>query len=346
MEKRKSTFLLIILMTLLVGCGVREDKLAEKSESFQSTTIFAMDTIMDIKIYGGESGLLTHIEEKIRDLDNKLSTTDKDSDIYALNLNGKGVVSKDAEVLLEKALSLCRKTQGTLDISIYPIVREWGFTTGEYRVPNEEKIQSLLTTVDYRRIQQEGSNVNLQKGMEVDLGSVAKGYTADEVVFLLEEAGITSALLNLGGNVHALGTKPDGNDWCIAIQDPKGDNPLGVVSVSNEAVVTSGGYERYFEDNKGNLYWHIMDPKTGHPANNGLISVTIISPSGLYADALSTSMFIKGLDKAIDFWKANKDFEAIFVVDDGQVYITEGLEERFSLIESYEDETFQVIRSE
>lgn len=351
MKKKKFLLFLAALMMLMVGCGMdktgsQQESTLEQDAPSHSTTIFAMDTIMDVMIYGQEDGILKQVEERIQELDKRLSTTDENSDIYALNLRGEGSVSKDTEVLLAKALSLCRKTQGALDISIYPIIRAWGFTTGKYSVPDRETIQGLLTKVDYQRIQQEGAKVKLEQGMEIDLGSVAKGYAADEVVALLKEAGVTSALLNLGGNVHALGTKPDGSEWRVAIQDPKGNAPLGAVSVSDEAVVTSGGYERYFEDDKGNLYWHLMDPKTGQPADNGLISVTIISSSGVYADALSTAMFIKGLDKAIEFWKENRDFEAIFVDKDGQVYITEGLEKGFSFLEAFKDEVFQVIQSE
>lgn len=310
-----------------------------------SATIFAMDTVMNVKIIGGDDNLLKQIEDQINGLENMFSTTQAGSDIYMLNQNGQATVGKDTEILLNKALQLCAKTNGALDVSIYPIVTAWGFTTGEYQVPEPAKINQLLAKVDYRKITQNQAVVSLEENMKIDLGSVAKGYTADKIVEFLKENQIDSALLNLGGNVHALGSKSDGSPWRIAIQDPKGDNILGVVSVSDLAVVTSGGYERYFEDN-GKLYWHIMDPKTGYPASSGLISVSIICPSGLYADALSTSLFIKGLEESTAFWRKHRDFEAVFVDEASNIYITEGLENIFALINSDDNQKLKIIKGQ
>jgi thiamine biosynthesis lipoprotein len=172
--------------------------------------------------------------------------------------------------------------------------------------------------------------------MEIDLGSVAKGYTGDRVIELLRENGVTSALLNLGGNVQALGTKPDGSPWRVAVQDPSGDGCLGVLEIDDQAVITSGGYERYFVED-GVTYWHIIDPADGAPARSGLISVTIVGDSGLLCDGLSTSLFVMGLEDAAQFWRENGGFEAVFVTESGQILITEGLQERFSLLEDTED---------
>lgn len=351
MKRGKSLLLVAVLTAALTGCTIQpsatsKERLREPEQTEQTATIFAMDTIMDIKLYGGTSSILKQVEDKIKSLENKFSTTNPSSDIAVLNKKGENVVSEDTAILLGKALEFCNKTEGALDISIYPIVRAWGFTVGEYTVPDEKKIQQLLSAVDYHRIQQNGLNVKLVQDMEIDLGSVAKGYTGDELAVMLKSAGVKSALLNLGGNVHTLGTKPDGRQWKVAIQDPKGDRPLGVVEVSDEAVVTSGGYERYFEDDKGNLYWHIMDPATGHPADSGLSSVTIVSSSGVYADALSTALFIKGMNKAVEFWKANRDFEAVFIDKNEQVYITEGLNNRFFLADQISNQTVEVIKGQ
>jgi thiamine biosynthesis lipoprotein len=244
-------------------------------------------------------------------------------------------LSEDVTDLLTQALDICAFTDGALDISIYPVLRAWGFTTGDYGVPAEDTLSELLTHVDYQAIHLDGNTVTLEPGMEIDFGSVAKGYTGDRVLSLLRENGVTSALLNLGGNVQALGAKPDGSPWNVAILDPRSSDYLAAVEIEDQAVITSGGYERYFEED-GVTYWHIIDPATGAPARSGLISVTIVGDSGLLCDGLSTSLFVMGLEDATALWRQREDFEAVFVTDSGQVYITEGLESRFTLLSGEE----------
>ena len=252
--------------------------------------------------------------------------------------------NQSAMRMMVQALEICRRTDGALDLSIYPIVRAWGFTTGSYQVPDEEAIQSLLPLVDYTQIQYDAATgvVTLPEGMEIDLGSVAKGYAGQLAAQMLRNSGVESALLNLGGNVQTVGAKPDGSPWQIGIKDPQGEDAMMVLSVEDQAVVTSGGYERYFEQD-GQTYWHIMDPSTGHPADSGLISVTIGGDEGVVCDGLSTALFVMGLEKAADLWAQSGDFEAVFVTASGEVYITEGLRDRFALTEQYADTPVSVI---
>lgn len=323
-------FRLISLLTaalLLSGCAAGEPQ--ETSEAKESV-FFAMDTVMSLTVYGDEH-LLDDAQQCVEELEAKLSVTDEGSEIYALNHSGSARLSQDSARLLSQSLELCRRTQGALDLSIYPVVRAWGFTTGEYGIPEEETLQELLEQVDYRAIgfdEADGRAV-LCSGMEIDLGSVAKGYTGDRLIELLEGAGVVSALVNLGGNVQALGAKPDGSPWRIAVQDPFGEGYLGVLEVENQAVITSGGYERYFEEN-GQIYWHIIDPASGAPAHSGLVSVTVVGDSGVTCDGLSTALFIMGREKAEQLWRASDDFEMILVGEDGGIVLTEGLQERFS----------------
>ena len=335
----KKHFISAMLSALLflTGCS------AESSPEPVQGTFFAMDTVMDFTIYG-ESGLIDQSESLITSLESLVSVTDADSELYAINQTGSGMLTEEASSLMEQALEICRRTDGALDLSIYPIVRAWGFTTGSYQVPDEAEIQALLPLVDYRKIQYDAATgtVTLPEGMEIDLGSVAKGYAGQLAAQMLREHGVQSALLNLGGNVQTVGTKPDGSPWQIGIKDPQGEDTMMVLSVEDQAVVTSGGYERYFEQD-GQTYWHIMDPSTGHPADSGLISVTIVGDEGVVCDGLSTALFVMGLEKAADLWAQSGDFEAVFVTASGEVYITEGLRDRFALTEQYADTPVSVI---
>ena len=317
---------LLCALLLLTGCGAGSGETTQ----LHTATILAMDTVMDLSVYGGSQELMDRARERVLELEGVLSTTDPGSEIYALNRTGSAELSGDAAALLARGLELCRETEGALDLSIYPVVRAWGFTTGEYRVPETEELAELLEHVDYTKIAcPDAGSVALPEGMELDLGGVAKGYTGDRLIELLRESGITSALLNLGGNVQTLGSKPDGAPWQVAVQSPEGEGYLGYLSISDQAVVTSGGYERYFEDGEGNIYWHIMDPTTGYPAKSGLISVTVVGEEGVYCDALSTALFIMGEEDAISFWRAHGDFELLLVTEDGRLLVTEGLADRF-----------------
>ena len=335
---KKIIWTAILTMTvLLTGCA------GAPTQESERTAFFAMDTAMEFTVYG-EANLLDEAKSIICSVEEQVSVTDEHSDIYAINHTGSGKLSGNSAELMEQALELCRRTDGALDISVYPIVRAWGFTTGNYQVPDEETIQSLLPLVDYTKIQYDASTgtVALLEGMEIDLGSIAKGYAGQLAAQMLRERGVESALLNLGGNVQTVGTKPDGSPWQIGIKDPKGEDAMMVLSIADQAVVTSGGYERYFEQD-GQTYWHIMDPFTGRPADSGLISVTIVGDEGVVCDGLSTALFVMGLEKAANLWAQSGDFEAVFVTASGEVYITEGLRDRFALTEQYADTPVSVI---
>ena len=336
----KKCLLLLSALTLLFLSGCTSQTVSESQKDF-----FAMDTIMDFTIYG-QKDLLDQTESMIRSLEAEMSVTDPDSEIAVINENGYGKVTGDTSDLISAALSLCKRTDGALDISVYPIVRAWGFTTGNYQVPDDASIQALLPLVDYTQIdyQQDSGDIHLPDGMEIDLGSVAKGYAGQKAADFLKENGVTSGLLSLGGNIQAIGSKPDGSPWKIGIQDPfQNESPMMVLSVTDKSVVTSGGYERYFQQD-GKTYWHIMDPSTGYPAENGLVSVTIVGTDGMLCDGLSTSLFVMGLEKAADFWGSSDDFDAVFVTEDQTVYITEGLADSFALTEDYANTQVQVIR--
>lgn len=332
-----------LLILMLTSCGNSRESLecGNVSTDAYSSTVFAMDTVMNLTVYGTEAAL-GKAEDLIVELEHEFSVTDTQSDIYNLNHNGSSVLHSDTYELLNAALELCKRTDGMLDISIYPVVQAWGFTIDDYRVPEKTELEHLLQFVNYETIcLDETGNAVLAPGMEVDLGSVAKGYTGKRLVELLLENGVTNAVLNLGGNVQVLGAKPDGTAWRVAITDPLGNGHAGVVEVIDKAIITSGGYERYFEQD-GVRYHHIIDPATGYPADSEFLSVTVIGDDGIVCDALSTALFVMGPDRAAEFWNESNDFDAIFITPDG-ICITEGLKDSFTALGVYKNTKVTVL---
>lgn len=335
-SKKWMAALLAAGVFVLAGCGAAEK--AKTAEEIPSVTrdIFAMDTYMSITGYGehAEEAVNASLEEITR-LDKMLSVGNPDSEISKINTTGSGSISEDSAVMVEKALEVGDRTGGKFDITIYPLMVEWGFTSDNFHVPAQEKLDELLEHVDYRQVKfdKEAMTVTLGDKQGMDLGGIAKGFTSDRIMEIFREYNLDSGMVTLGGNVECLNTKTDGSLWRCGIRDPYDESKLlGVVSVEDAAVITSGTYERNFTDEAtGKLYHHIIDPATGYSADNGLISVTIISKSGMLADALSTSMYILGLDRATDYWKEyGTDFDMVLMTDNNKVYITEGIEEVFS----------------
>ena len=308
---------------------------ASKNIEKLSTEVFAMDTVMSITTYNSNEDILNLCKERILEFENFFSVTDTNSEISSLNNNKELTPSKDTYSLIKRAVEISNETYGALDISIYPILKAWGFTTGNYSVLSTNEINSLLNTVDYKKINLTEDKIIIPSNMEIDLGSVAKGYTSNEIIKLLKENGAQSALINLGGNVHTLGSKLDGSPWKVAVKSPTDNSNVLAVSVIDKAVITSGAYERYFTDDLGNKYGHIIDPKTGKPTESDLLSVTIIGDDGVLCDALSTSLFILGLDEAINFYKNHDNFEAVFITKDNELYITERIKDDITLLDNY-----------
>ncbi len=329
---RKNVFACLIAILLCLTACSKQSQTTEKKESF-----FAMDTYITFTAYGEHTeSALSQAKDKITALEQLWSVTDEYSEIYAVNhANGQPVtVNKDTADILAFTLDMARKTDGALEPTIYPVLRAWGFTTGENRIPTDDEIKELLSQVGYGKVMQNGNTVQLPCGMMLDLGAVGKGYAGDVIAELLRENGITSALLDIGGNIQVIGAKPDGSDWRLGIRDPFGEGNVGVLTVRDVAVVTSGSYERYFIGEDGRRYGHIIDPSTGCPAESGLASVAIIAKEGKLCDALSTSLFIMGLDKAIDYWRQNSGFEMILITESGEIHLTEGIEDIF-VLDSY-----------
>ena len=311
---------LILLAVACVLCGC--------ATPMPSTTkeLFAMDTVMHLTVYSKEDGVLKQGEEEIRRLETLLSVTDENSDIARLNQSdGEWVtVSEETANLLTLAKEYAAKTEGRFDPTVYPAVQAWGFTTHQKRVPSQEELDGLLTLVDYNQIEIKGTQARLPKGMGVDLGAIAKGYAADRVKTLYEAAGI-SGILSLGGNVLTIGQKPNGQGFTVAIQDPENTNQtLGTLTLNGgQAAVTSGDYQRYFEQN-GVRYHHVLDPKTAAPAMSDFTSVTVIAPSAAKADAYATALFVAGKEQAKELVKT-LSVEGVFVTKEGKILCTSGV---------------------
>ncbi len=307
-------------------------------EEHLDVNFLAMDTIMSFTVYGSHAKeALEAAEERVYALDKLLSVTNEDSEVWKLNhAEGQTVrVSPDTSALLRSAKELGDATGGALDVTMYPVLKAWGFTTSEYQIPDSETLAALLEKVDYSVIQPASADVTLPQGTEVDFGAIAKGYAGEVCADALRDMGVTSAILRLSGNIQTVGAKPDGSPWRIGIQNPNGqaEDNVGVLEIVDQAAVTSGGYQRFFEKD-GVRYWHIIDPATGSPARSGLTSVTIVSDSGTLCDGLSTALFVMGLNKGLDYWREHRDFECILMDEEMNIWITPGLEGSFTPLEN------------
>jgi thiamine biosynthesis lipoprotein len=349
--KRLSACLLSLFVLLgLTGCGLSTTDPDTAQESIQ---VIAMDTPMIFTIYGEQS---THtsflVEDLVRELDSMLSRTDESSQVSALNDVGSGTVDAALGQLLLASAEYTAATDGAFDITVAPVVSAWGFTTDSYQVPSQSELDRLLTLVNGSAVQVTENaggtfQVQLGDGQSIDLGAIAKGYLADQVADLFRENDIPRALARLGGNVLVWGDRPDGNPWRVGIQDPAqpgvSDAYAGVLELTDAYAVTSGSYERYFEEN-GKTYHHIIDPATGYPADSGLVSVTVVAScdsedlngaagQGTMCDALSTALFVMGEEQALDFWRTSgHDFDLVLVTTDGRVVVTDGLSDVFTEI--------------
>lgn len=310
-------------------------KTQNEEDKSESRDIFAMDTYMTLTAYGKNAKkALDEAVDEINNIEQLVSTGIDSSEVSQINENGKGSVSETTGYLIKRSKEIYDSTNGVFDVTIYPIMQAWGFPTENYCVPGKKELKKLrgLMGADHVLYDEKKQEVTLNKeGMKIDLGGIAKGYTSSKVMDIFKENGISSAVISLGGNVQTLNGKPDGSDWRVAVENPADTGSyIGVLSIKDKAVITSGGYERYFKQD-GKTYHHIIDPANGYPANNGLTSVTIVSDDGTLADGLSTSLFIMGPEKAQKYWKEHSDeFDTILVKDDGSILVSEGLAEYFT----------------
>ena len=317
--KKYVSLLLVLCVVLLSFCS------CSRNVYPLSSTQIMMDTVVTIRLYDGNDDVLSGAINLCKRYENLLSRTVEDSDIYKINhSNGQPVeVSDDTAELLRTALDIAEKSNGAFDPTVLPLVELWDVTNSK-TVPPITDIQTALQSVGYKSVVLNGNTVTLKNGARLDLGGIAKGFIADKLKIYLKENGVKSAIINLGGNTLLVGNK-NGNDFSVGVQKPFGkQNELSAtVYISDKTAVTSGVYQRYFEQD-GKIYHHIIDPKTGHPTDNGISAVTVLTDSSTIADGLSTACLILGIEKGTELAK-QYGAELIFIDESGKITLTNGL---------------------
>lgn len=335
--RNKNIWIGLLFLILVISIGawrLSANKEANRAE-------FLMGTYMEIRAIGRKAPqALDAIFARLVEIEDRMTKNNEASEIAAINQQAglaAVAVSDDTFTVIERALHYAELTQGKFDPTIQPIVELWQIGTPQARVPGEAEIKAKLPMVNYEAIEVNRSNSTVrlnQAGMGLDLGGIAKGYAADEAVRILQEYGVKKALINLGGNLYAVGTNPNNQPWRIGIQDPEDDRNqfIAVIEAEDQTLVTSGAYERFLEHN-GITYHHILDPETGYPAASDLLSVTIVTSNSMDADALSTSVYILGREAGLTLIESLPNIEAVLIDRDYRVYLTAGLHDRFTVVD-------------
>lgn len=333
-HRRIIAFALCVFMVLPL-CACTNDEPVQKQ-------IFAMDTIMNITAYGkNASDGIDAAVGVINSLNDVLDPDNEGSYAYQIN-HAEGndvIVTPQVNEMLSTALSVYKLSGGALDLSVYPIYKAWGeFKEETGRIPDDDELKELRKSLGFGKTEindfegEANFSVRMPAGTQISFGAVAKGCAAKYAIDAMRKNGVTSGIVSLGGNVQTLGTKPNGENWTVAVEDPNNTNAyVGTLSVGETAIVTSGSYQRYFTGSDGTKYHHLIDPSTGKPVDNDLVSVTIICEDGTLADCLSTAMFILGQKAALQYWRDNGGFDMIMITKDNEVLCTTGLIEVFTL---------------
>jgi thiamine biosynthesis lipoprotein len=304
-----------------MGCSANQ-----QDDSISKTGTY-FDTVITIQLYDSDAQEeLDHCFEICERYENMLSRTIEGSEVYQINhANGETTsVSNDTARLIQTGLHYSELSDGAFDITIAPLSILWDFKNNTGTIPSQEDIEEALSHVGYENIELNGNNVTLKDPKAaIDLGALAKGYIADRIKRYLVSKGIESGIINLGGNVLTIGSKPDGEAFNIGIQKPfdERNSTITSVKVTDQSVVSSGNYERYFEKD-GKIYHHILDTSTGYPVDNNLYEVTILSDGSITGDCLSTTCYALGLEKGMELINSIDDVEAIFITSDYEIYDT------------------------
>lgn len=339
--KKLLSIVIVALLSVPLLCSCN-------SESKVTDEMFALDTIITFTIYDEKELAKSTIDKcknEITRLENLLSATKENTDVYNINhSNGKEVaVSDETAEILRKSKELSKSTNGAFDVSIYPIVKLWGFDTKEYKVPDDSEISDTLKYVDFNDIEISDDNrVKLKGGMSIDLGAVAKGYIGEKLYSVMKGQNIARGIINLGGMVITCDSENEADDFTIGVEYPDTKEVFATFETDEKFTVTSGAYQRYFEED-GKRYHHIISPFNGKPSDSDISSVTVITADGVSGDALSTAFYVLGVDKTLEYVKTHTDFSGesygfiILNSNKDEVYISSDLYENvFKLEKNFE----------
>lgn len=329
--------LLVFSLSILGGCSKKEVNKEPLSKSE-----LLMGTVIKVTLYDSDDeSILNDIFNKVKELEANLSINENGTLVDKIN-ESAGIepvkVDDDTYEVIKKGLEYSKVSNGLFDITIGPLVKLWSIGLPEQKLPTQEEIDSKLPLIDYNDLVLDDSEKTVylkRPGMMIDLGGIAKGFTADIISEILTERGVKSAIIDLGGNIFAHGNKNNTDFWKIGIQNPLSERGgiIGSIQVKNKSVVTSGTYERYFEEN-GVRYHHILSPKTGYPYENNIAGITIVSDKSVDGDALSTSVFAMGVEDGLKFVNSRDGIDAIFVTNENKVYLSDGIKDNFTLSNS------------
>lgn len=328
--------LFVVVLSVFIVCYGK----MQKPEEPITATAFKLNTVVKVTIYDSQDEKILQDALALCDKYEKIfSRTRTDSEIYLLNEgklpqeDGYYILSEECAELIGKGLYYSELSGGAFDITIEPLSSLWDFTSGEKQIPDPQTLVEAQKHVGYEKVELKGNKIRFQEdGMGLELGAIAKGYIADKIKEFLISEGIESAVIDLGGNVLCIGTRPDGEAFRVGIQKPFADRneTVATAGIRDRSVVSSGIYERYFEKD-GTLYHHILNPKSGYPYENGLTAVTILSDESVDGDGLSTVCFALGLEKGMELINSLPDTQAVFITEDGELHYSEQFEDEVPL---------------
>lgn len=335
-KKKQWEIALMGIIFIIIFFGLSDNQ----SEKTTSQTDFLLDTFVSVTLYGeSDQALLKKPFERIRELDKQLTAFDSESDLWLIKENA-GIqaveVSADTFKIIKESLEYSKLSQGKFDVTINPLVELWAIHSPEVKnPPREDQINEALSKINFEKIKLDENQKTVyltEAGMSINLGAIAKGYIADQMMTILKDQGVEHALINLGGNVLVTGGKDKNTPFGIGVEDPlnPGQGYIGLVSMASGSVVTSGNYQRYFTDLEGRRYHHILDPDSGYPADTGINQVTVIAKESIDADALSTSLFLLGAEDGMELVDKLDHIEVIFITENNEIILSEGAKDLFT----------------
>ncbi|WKY46733.1 FAD:protein FMN transferase [Eubacteriaceae bacterium ES3] len=337
-----------VIILLVITIGLYQNRTVETV----TKSGFLLDTFVSITLFGQtDETLLQEPFDRIKELNDVLTAFEEGSDCQEIKENAgvaPVVVSDETIAIIKESLQFSLLSDGKFDVTIGPLVDLWGIESPEVKEPpTAEEVEAAKSLVDYQKLflNETDKTVYLEEaGMAVNFGAIAKGYIADEIMGMLRNEGVQHALIDLGGNILVMGGKTDSQPFGIGVEDPlnPGQGYIGVISISDGSVVTSGNYQRYFTDSSGVRYHHILDPDTGYPADSGVIQVSVIAEKSIDADALSTTLFLLGTKQGLELVEGLDQVEAIFITDDHQIVMSSGAENYFVFDKENYGETYSI----